>query len=297
MQVIPPILLDSTNVISGAPTTGDPATTWDTAASYAFGQQVKVLGTVNKIYECIDVAGTTAADASPEVDVLRETPKWIEISPTNKYKMFDNLSDSYTTATTSLAVTLTPGMSTAALAIMHLNNVSNVVINGYVTYPTVVWTRTFIPDITVPNASTLYSNIPSNITKFLLTFTGTGTITVGNVSVGNVVYNIGRLQHGTELNTLNFSSVDRDSYGNILILPRRNIGKAQCKLYIDPTNIYTLNYVKDLLNATTAVWSGLDDNTTHPLFNALLILGFYREFTFEIDNPIAPMANLEIEEV
>lgn len=298
MRVIPPITLNSTNIVSNAPTTGDPAITWDTTSSYIFGQQVKVLGTVNKMYECISATGTTASDDSPEIDCLKPTPKWFDLGSINKYKMFDNLSSSYTTGNTSLAVTLTPGMSTSALAITHLNNVTQVVINGYVTHPTIAWTRTFTPTVNYSvNNSTIYFDIPSNITVFILTFTGTGTFYIGNIVVGNTYYNIGRLQDGTISSTLNFSSTDRDTYGNVVFIERRSITKVQHKVFIDSSNIDTLLYVKDLLNAIPAVWSGLDDSITHPYFSAVLILGFYREFHLEIDNPIGPMINIEIEEV
>jgi hypothetical protein len=41
---------------------------------------------------------------------------------------------------------------------------------------------------------------------------------------------------------------------------------------------------------------GVEDQN-HPYFEAYLIFGFYRDFTFEIDNPIGPMISLELEEI
>jgi hypothetical protein len=297
MIVIPPITLNSSNITSSALGTGDPGTTWSSLGVYAYGTRVKVAGTVNKIYEFISATDTNSTD-SPEIDVLKPTPKWFEVGSTNKYKMFDNLSDSYTEASTSLTVTITPGMTTAGLAVTNLNNVTQVVITGYSTYPTSVWTKTFTPtaNYLIEN-STLYIGIPATATQFILTFTGTGTFYVGNVLLGNIYYNIGKLQNGATSTVLNFSSLDRDTYGNAVLIKRRSVTKIMHKLFIKSNQVTSLTQLKDTLNTVSAIWSGMDDNSTDPYFSALLTLGFYREFSFEIDNPIGPMLNLEIEEV
>lgn len=294
MRVIPPITLNSTNVVSNAPPTNDPSA-WSAVTTYYLGNTVQIAGTVNKIYECL--ATSITGGFSPEIDVTKSIPKWIEVGPINKYKMFDNLGETYTTATTSLTVTITPGMAVAALAITHLINVTNVTLNGYVTYPTSVWTKSFSPDLNYPNASTIYFDTPSNATIYILVFTGTGSFYVGNVVVGNTYYNLGKLQNNTTIDSLNFSTMDRDSYGTAQLLIRRSVNKIQHKTAVNSEDLYSLKSIKDHLNAVTAVWSGLDDNSTHPYFNALVTLGFYREFSFEVDNPIGPMVNIEIEEV
>jgi hypothetical protein len=126
-------------------------------------------------------------------------------------------------------------------------------------------------------------------------YTGTAPLSIGSLVLGSYLY-IGSTQIGTECLYLNFSSIDRDTYGDAYFIKRKSVPKTQQKVYINKSEINTILQYRDELDAVPAVWSGLDDNTTHPYFNALLIYGFYREFSFEIDNPVGPMINLELEE-
>lgn len=293
MIVIPPIILNSTNITSTAPTSMDPAV-WNSGSTYYQGNTVQVAGTVNKIYECIAVSVT--AGYSPEVDVTKATPKWVEIGGTNKYAMFDGLRDTATVTTTGTGITVIATLSTVAdsVSILRIRNITQVVIKGYSTYPTtVVYNKTYN---TTNLVNLIVTDLPtsSNLTVEVI-FTGTAPISIGTLVIGKYIY-LGTLQQGAECISLNFSSIDRDTFGNPYMIKRRSVPKLQLKIFTEANNISNLLYYKSIIEAVSVVWVGLESQTTSKYYNALIMQGFFKEFSFEIDNPIGPMINLEIEE-
>ncbi len=48
------------------------------------------------------------------------------------------------------------------------------------------------------------------------------------------------------------------------------------------------------LNAVVALWTGLDDATSG-YFDPLIVIGFYKRFTINIDQPETATVNLELE--
>jgi len=293
MKAIPPILLNSTNTTSTAPTSMDPAV-WNVGTPYVFGNRVQVAGTTNKIYECIAVSVT--GGNSPEIDVTKITPKWVEIGGTNKYAMFDALRDTSTVTTTATSMTVLATLTTLAdsVGILRLSNVTQVVVKGYSVYPgTVVYNKTYN---TTGLKNLIMFDLPTavNLTVEVI-FTGTAPLSVGSLVMGKYIQ-LGILQTGSECLSLNFSSIDRDTFGIPYIIKRRSIPKLQLKSYIEASAIQQLLADRNTLNAVSAIWVGIENQTSNYYYNALIIQGFFREFSFEINNPIGPMINLEIEE-
>lgn len=310
MKVIPPIVLDHTNTsIIGSSDFLDPSE-WDTALSYSVDDRVKVTtGNINRIYQCI--LPTTASDDSPEIDVTKITPKWVDLGYINKYAMFDTLRSSQTFAERSMVVTITPGQTVDAIAIINTTNVlqynitatdagsvvrynRNVVLNKRITTS---WYTYFFGRFWSKAASAFF-DLPTsygNLT-ITITFSGDVQIGVGTIVLGNSVF-LGSLQNGATVDALNFSSIERDAFGTASLVPRRNVPKTNQTLYIDKSLLNNVLQYKEQLDSVPAVWSGLDDQLTHPYFDATLILGFYRNFSFDISNPIGVYISLELEEI
>lgn len=315
MKVIPPITLNSTNITSNAPTDLDPAE-WNSSGSYAVGDKVKVTtGTpkLEKVYQCI-VADPTS-DYSPEVDVLRSVPKWVEIGSTNKYAMFDLLRDTQTISSDTLpneiTVNIIPGQSVNSLACLGMTGVlevevyahsSSVLVYGPNIFDlnlrfTDSWYTYFYGIFRQKTACILF-DLPSQYTDLNITvkFRGNLSFGVGACVVGNYL-DIGSTQLDVSVEVLNFSSVDRDTFGTALLVPRRNVPKTSQKLYIDKSRLSEVISIKNDLDAVPAVWSGLDDEIDAPYFDSLLILGFYRTFDFDINSPIGVFIDLQLEEI
>ena len=299
MIVIPPLTLTATMLTStiAEPSAGE--TLWNPATSYITPTRVYRAET-HKIYESSSVASTVDS-VVPELSIYTTVPKWVEVSSTNKYAMFDTLRNVKSYATSSIVVVLNPTQRIDALALLGLENVSNILITtsyGGVSATIVNKNNSYVVDgITAYYPSCITLDIPPyyNVT-ITITLTGTGTIKCGNCVVG-IYENIGIIQKGIAADAINLSTVERDLYGNATLIQRRNIPKISATLIADKSIINKVGRLREYLNAKPAVWSGLDQSTTDSYYEALLILGFYKNFTINIDNPIAITINLELEEI
>jgi hypothetical protein len=284
MRVITPAVVST--ITSDAPTSVDPADWVD--GSYVVGSMVSRGGTVNKRY--ISIAAVTIADVAPEADVLLANPKWAELGSTNQWAMFDAIRDSCTVTTTATSMTVTATMATAttSLALLGMSNVTQVVVSSV----SPAYSKTFTG---VTNSVALF-DMP-NVTTVVMVFTGTiAPLAVGNMTAGTYTA-IGNVRIGAIVDFLNFSSIDRSTYGNANLVKRRGVPKVSYKIFIDKSKIDAMMVLRKNLEAVPAVWSGLDDLVTNDYFGALIVLGMYKVFTFEIDNPIGPLIDLEVEEI
>lgn len=310
MRVIPPItitdsILTSSSVVE--PSSTDPAV-WSAGVSYSLGSQVTVGGTIHKIYECI-VTSITGGDA-PNISLTRAVPKWIEVGATNKWAMFDLLRSTASTSDSDINVILTLSTAIDSIAVLGTSGISSVRViatSGVTTVydkilslsarNTLTWTGYFFSTI-LTRSTVIAFDLPSQYSNLVLNITalGSGTRKVGALVVGKSSY-IGKLMKGATIDALNFSTIDRDAFGNAVLVPRRSVPKTSQRLYIDKAKLTAIHKIRDQLDATPAVWSGLDDQYTNSYFSALVILGFYRTFAFQLDNPIGPTIDLELEEI
>ena len=299
MIVIPPISITESMLNSSIAEPSSGETLWNAATSYISPNRVYRAET-HKIYESTSITSTVNATV-PELSIYTTAPKWIEISSTNRYAMFDTLRNVKSYATSSVVVSVTLNQRAGSLALLGLENVSNILVTT--TYLGTTTTLVNKNNSYVSNGTTLYysSYIDLNLQPYYglivtITLTGTGIIKCGNCILGTY-QNIGYTQKGVSVDTINFSVVDRDLYGNATLIQRRNIPKISASLIIDKSEINKIAKLREYLNAKPAVWSGLDDSVSDSYYESLLVLGFYKNFTINIDNPIAITINLELEEI
>jgi hypothetical protein len=103
---------------------------------------------------------------------------------------------------------------------------------------------------------------------------------------------VGILETGSNLGVINFSSIDRDTYGTITLVPRRNVPRTTHTLVSHIDNIDTLVAIRDQLNAEICLWVGNLPDLYTPY---LATVGIYRKFSI-----VAPLGdyvqiNLELE--
>src|SRR5436190_14410720 len=113
LTIVPPLVITDANLTSSNVAETDfPA--WNAATNYAIGDQViKTTPNIHKIYKRI-VAGVSAT--SPELDAVN----WLEVSATNKWKMFDALNNTQTVNAGSIVVSITPGKVTNSVALLNI---------------------------------------------------------------------------------------------------------------------------------------------------------------------------------
>lgn len=233
---------------------------------------------------------------------------WLDIGASNRWKMFDLLRNTQTEQASPLTVVITPGVRVNALALLGLvaDSVTVSITSGGVP----VYTHTqdlntrevldwydyfFLPFSTMPSLALFdlppYTNaiITVAITK------ASGNVKCGSLVLGSYVY-IGDIQYDAESDALNFSTVDRNAFGDSVLIPRRTVPKTNQTVWCRKDRVDKVRDLRTALNAVPAIWSGLDDSTDG-YFDALLILGYYRRFTINVRYPEKAVITLELEEI
>jgi hypothetical protein len=274
---------------------------WVSGAPYVLGDVRTRISTGRKYERMIAGAGSVA----PELDVMN----WKDVGATNKMAMFDLYRNSQTTAPSPLVVSLAPGKRIDALALTGMELVTSVsivmTVSGVPVYTktenlnnrsTLSWTDYFFGDFSTKPSLILF-DLPL-FTGALITITltsATGVVKCGGCSIGNAV-DIGDVEYGAEGDSLNFSIIDRDKFGNATLFPRRSVPKTNQTLIAKKNRVNKIREVKLLLDAVPAVWAGLT-SVEDGYFEMLLIVGVWKKFTINAQHPTEAKISLELEEI
>ena len=234
--------------------------------------------------------------------------KWLDIGPTNKWAMFDLLRNTATTVASPLTVVITPGRRIDSIGLVGLVADEVTVTVTVLGSPVYSVTRNlstrevsshyeycFSPFSTA-SALALFDLPPFTNGVITVTITRTaGMVSCGGLLVGTSVY-IGQLLYEAVSDALNFSRIERSFDGTASLTPRRSVPKATGNVRFKKAITNKIRDVRAELNAVPALWSGLDD-VDSPYFEAVLILGIYKQMSMNLDQPEHGMLSLEIEEI
>ena len=259
------------------------------------------------VYENI-LAGVNAT--LPETDAALATPtRWVRKGATNRYAMLDTIRNSKTTTASPLTVVLTPGvridaiglagMSADSVTISMTSNAATVytVTKNLSTREILNWYDYFFDPFTT-QPSLAYFNLPpytNGIITITLTATS-GTVSLGAIVIGSQTY-VGQIQYNAVSDEQNFSRIDRLFDGTASLLQRRSIPKIKANVWSEKNNTNKIRALRTKLNAVPAFWSGLDELSTDGYFEALLIVGIYKQFEIDLTSPAHTIVNIEIEEI
>lgn len=301
MRVITPLEINDARLTSSTiaePDTGE--TAWNAATSYTLGQTV-IRTTTHKKYENI-LAGVDAG--VPESTPLR----WIEVGSTNKWAMFDTLRNTQSIKASPITVVLTPSSRIDSIGMLGLeaDSVSISVVNGVDTVYSITqnlnkrevvdWYDYFFEEFAYAPSMVKFDLPPYSGAVITITFTSVSTIKVGAIVLGNQTY-IGKALSGVLSEEVNFSRIEREVTGESILLPRRSVPKITAQTIAVKSLINKIRDARKGLNAIPAVWSGLDDKKDNPYFETMLLLGVYKKFEIDINNPEHLTINLDIEEI
>lgn len=303
MKVIPPIDLGEAQLISSTvaePSAGE--TLWSAATNYSVNTEV-IRTTTHRKYTCL-VAGVDAG--LPE-----NTPtRWKDAGPTNRYAMFDkNRSIATDSGSGTMTVVVSPGKRFDSIAVLGVEATSVTVTvrkSGSIVYGPVVtnmsgrttssWYEYFFGEFSYIPSLVLTEVPPISGSEITLEFVNTsGNCKCSTVVVGMSIY-MGLLQYGAKSDALNFSKIERDDFGNSLLVPRRTVPRTDQVVFADKSLTNTLRKVRTDLNAIPALWYGVDDVTSE-YFEALVVFGIYKKFEIDISEPSRTTINLELEEL
>lgn len=301
MRILPPVTIENNNYISSNVTEPDSndlgASLWVSGNGYTANTSYVYRDTTHMIYKCINniTAGSAASQVLPEISVLSVPPYWAEVQPTNKWALF-NYKDSTTTKRASPLVIEIGDLSQRvdSLALVGMVGVTHVLVE--VTQDSWVTTDVIYDQGFELPSLVLYTLPPYYHVKIRVTLTGASNVECKALAVG-YYEDAGFVQNGVVSDSVSFSIVERDMYGNSYFQKRRAIPKLSLSTLAEARIVNRLGIVRDKLNAVPAVWCGLNDDSTSPFFDTLLLLGIYKNFSISLDNHLASIVQLELEEI
>lgn len=292
MKVIKPAVMADANLISSSVPETEYAA-YNAATNYAVGARVIYL---HKVWESVQTPNT---GNTPGTNALY----WAQISPTNRWAMFDTEISTATSVSSSLTVTIAPGL-VDSLALLDVDGISlDVVIRDGLAGPVVYsysqrldgsevldWHQYFYLPF-IPVNEVVLGGLPLyGSAHITVTITSSGVINVGTLTVG-MAFLLGDTQYGASAGIIDYSRKETSAAG-VTTLNRRKFSKrmsAQMML-----KNYTLNNLQRTLadlRATPCLWVGADNAQYAPL----TVFGFYRDFSIDVAYPTDSFCSLEIE--
>ena len=274
----------------------------DEHPAWVSGTSYTALGKViyeHKIYErIITGAGTT----TPDLDQAN----WLDSGYTNRYRMFDNIISSVSSRTGGIKFTLTPNQVINGIALLNVNaSTVRVVMNDSI--EGVVYDRTkelrsssnvidyysyfFAPLINLGDLDTaIFLDLPNKPTATITVYVSSG---VGLVEVGEVVYGVqsivGRTNYGTAIGITSYSRKDKDEFGKVTVVKRKNSKYADYDIDIDNTNLAFVQRLFQDIDSVPCVFIG------NPEMEELIVYGFYSDFKATISFPTVSKCTLRVE--
>lgn len=299
MRVIIPQPVNDTNLTSSTIPEPDSGETVWTPGTRSLGE--RFISTVtHRIYEVVADPNTTD---DPVDGVDANPPTWVNVAPTNKFAMFDNVNSTQSSETTSLVVEIDTGLITNSIAGIDIDGAST--INVTMTDPTAG--EVFNRDISMINNSQVggwydYFFAPIiNITSFVvldlpvfpaatikLTVTG-ATIEFGSLVVGSQV-TLGVSNFGTSLQLLDFSRKETDTFGNTVVVQGRTSKLVNFDVTVQKALVgYVINQLNGL-TTTPSVYVGTTESD-----DSTLVFGYFRDVNINISSPTITDMTLVVE--
>jgi hypothetical protein len=283
---------------------GDTYQVFSMVATYALGERV-IDPVAHWVYESL-VDGNEGNALTAAVEPL----KWLEVGPTNKWAGFHLKSNIPTVAPGSLTFTVAPGERCNSI-LLHGMVANMLEVVGTTSLGVVIYSYSedlnerevfdaydycFKPFSTKP--SVIRFDIPPySDARFTITLSvATGNVELRHCLIGTHIY-VGAVEYQAKCSGENYSTVDRNFDGNInKMIPRRNVPTNNLTIHIDRSRVRMLRNLIDSLNGSVAAFSGLDDDSDG-YFDALLIVGFYTRFEFDLNNPVEALLLLTTESI
>lgn len=304
MRVIAPVEITDAMLIAhnvAEPAAGE--TAWSAAGVYAVGS-LAIRATTHRVYRRL-VAGTTATP--PENDLTAVSPalpNWEELSGTNRWAVFDQVTNSVSTRASPLDVTIAPGIVNA-LALIGLSGASvTITMTDGAAGPT-VYSRTvdlslsIVPDWYAyffepfrQRGSVTLTDLPPFINgRVRVEITGSADVACGGIITGTL-YTLGATQYGATAGIRDYSRKEVDAATGLISLEQRRFSKTlRARLQIPTGGVNAAHTLLTELRGRACVWLGDNGSDLEPL----QVFGFYRDMSLDVSFPGVSHYTLDIE--
>lgn len=300
------LLISSTVPEPDATAAGDGvgATVWASGTNYAAGAIV-VRAETHRRYRSVDNGNIGNV---PENTLATTPPRWVDLGNTNRWRMLRTNGSTPTSAPSPLIVEVMPGRRVQTIAIPNvradsilieqIDPATDEVVFEYeqqlLTYDPVNWYEYFYGEFGAVSSVLVAGLLPISNSRIRVTLTrATGNVQSGPIVLGNEI-SMGSAEQGAKVGAIDFSQVDRDAFGGLLVTPRRVVPEMQVRTIFPAGAIEKIRQTMYSLGTTVALWSGIDE-PGHPYFESLFVLGLARRWDISEDEYNHAYLTLDIE--
>lgn len=296
MKVLQPVDFENSMLVSTTATEIYP--TYSSSTTYTLGAIVQ-FGT--SLYESLAFSNINNQPDVPNSNF------WLRLRSDNRRSMFDRSITNGTSAGSSLEVVLFPNKIIDSIALINLDSELAVIeirdgAGGPIVYQRTIglndvnitdWYQYFFFDPLLKRTQVVLTDIPPYINaRIRLTLSKTS----GNVSIGEMIFGrlekLGATQYGANAGIVDYSRKETDEFGNISFVERPFSKRLSCEFYLENAQLNRVQQVMYSLRAKPSVWIASDVPTFE---EAMIIYGFYRDFSLQIAYPNHSLYNIEIE--
>jgi hypothetical protein len=232
---------------------------------------------------------------------------WAFVGPDNKHAMFDGqISTQTTKATSPLTVTIGAGIvNSVALLGLTGQSVTIVMRDGGASPP--VYSRTidlegsiildwymyFFEPFEQLSEVVLTDLPPYSGGQITMTLSSGGNVAIGEMLVGTV-YALGEkaLEHGATIGIIDYSRKDTDPDTGLTTFVQRAYSKRMSgQFLIENGSISGVQKILSSIRSIPSVFIGSEDTD----YSALIVYGFYRDFSIDIAYPTHSFCRIEVE--
>jgi hypothetical protein len=297
MKVIKPTTITPSSIISSS--LAETEVAWSSATTYSIG--AVVYDGLDGIYQAV----TSNTNKQPKNNPL----DWTYIRPSNRWALFDSEASTVSTGTTTITFKIATG-TLEGIAFLNLvaNSVSITVTDG-VSGPTIYqatqslssstffdWYEYFFrdTDTALIRTQAVFTDLPLlNYTNTYteVTITGTGTVSIGTCTFGTIS-EIGSAEYGVTSGITDYSVKQTDEFGQTTFVRRAYSKRMSGRVLVDNKQLNSVQRTLYSLRAVPALWIA---SQNPDLEEALVVFGYYRDFSTDISYPNYSYCSLEIE--
>ena len=291
--------LTITDAMVSAPNTNVPETdyaVWSSATTYAMDARV-ILTSTHKIYQSLQASNLNK-------DPTTQPLWWIEVSPTNKWALFDSAVSTQTKQSTYIKYTVTPGQTVNAIAALNLTNATQIVITVTSASAGVIYSKTV--DVSPVPASPSWwdwffgikraqtqcvlvdlPSYPDATIKFELY--GGASLAIGVLLIGQQRAFGAGIKYGAKVGIQDYSRKEKNDFGDTVLVQRAFARRADFELMVSADEVDSLQGFLSDVRAVPCLWIGSTE------YEATTVFGFYKTFDILISYPSQSDCSLQIE--
>ena len=295
MKIIRPVDVDDSVFQSSDVPEADYAA-WAGGTTYADEDRVIVTTGYHKIYESQQAANT---GNDPTTD---DGTWWVEVSSTNRWKMFNAIVQEQTVQASEINTVLQSSTVVNSVALINLDATTVQItvtdsVEGLVYDETYTmtsysgiqdWYAYFFEPI-IRDTQLAVTDLPPYANADIgVTISSSGDAKCGALVIGQFAV-LGLSQHGVSLSIVDYSTKTTDADGNVTIIDGAYSDKMEVDVVLDTAQIGQVKRTLTSLRTNPSVWVAQDNQSD------LVIYGYYREFDIILSNPTTSVCSLQIE--